>query len=89
VRTIQRTSQFKKDVKRLIKRGNKFEDFKDVISKLSEGETLETKFRDHILTGQYKGTRACHIEPDWLLIYELTKSELVLVRTGTHSDLFR
>jgi mRNA interferase YafQ len=89
VRTIQRTSQFKKDVKRLIKRGNKFEEFKEVISKLSVGEPLESKFRDHILTGQYKGTRECHIEPDWLLIYELTESELVLVRTGTHSDLFR
>lgn len=89
MRTIQRTSQFKKDVKRLIKRGNKFEEFKEVISKLSVGEPLESKFRDHILTGQYKGTRECHIEPDWLLIYELTESELVLVRTGTHSDLFR
>jgi mRNA interferase YafQ len=89
VRTIQRTPQFKKDVKRLIKRGNKFEEFKEVISKLSVGEPLESKFRDHILTGQYKGTRECHIEPDWLLIYELTESELVLVRTGTHSDLFR
>ena len=89
MRTIQRTSQFKKDVKRLIKRGRKFEEFKGVISKLSVGEPLEAKFRDHILTGQYKGTRECHIEPDWLLIYELTESELVLVRTGTHSDLFR
>lgn len=89
MRTIQRTSQFKKDVKRLKKRRKKFEDFKDVISKLSEGETLEAKFRDHILSGQYKGTRECHIEPDWLLIYELTDSELVLVRTGSHSDLFK
>ena len=89
MRTIHRTSQFKKDVKRLIKRGKIFEEFKEVISKLSEGETLEAKYRDHILTGQYKGTRECHIEPDLLLIYELTKSELVLIRTGTHSDLFK
>lgn len=89
MRTIYRTSQFKKDVKRLIKRGKKFKEFKGVISKLSVGETLEAKYRDHILTGQYKGTRECHIEPDWLLIYELTESELVLVRTGTHSDLFK
>jgi len=55
VRTIYRTSQFKKDVKRLIKRGKKFKEFKGVISKLSVGETLEAKYRDHILTGQYKG----------------------------------
>lgn len=89
MRTIQRTSQFKKDVKRLKKRGKKFEDFKEVIKILSKGENLEAKFRDHILSGQYKGTRECHIEPDWLLIYELTDSELVLVRTGSHSDLFK
>ena len=89
MRTIHRTSQFKKDVKRLIKRGKKFEDFKGVIRKLAEGETLEAKYRDHILTGQYKGTRKCHIEPDWLLIYELSESELFLVRTGTHSELFK
>ena len=89
MRTIQRTSQFKKDVKRLKKRGKEFEDFKNVISKLSKSEKLEAKFRDHILSGQYKGTRECHIEPDWLLIYELTDSELVLVRTGSHSDLIK
>ena len=89
MRTIQRTSQFKKDVKRLIESGKKFEGFKEILRKLAQGETLETKLRDHVLTGQYKGTRECHIEPDWLLIYELTDSELVLIRTGTHSDLFK
>ncbi len=89
MRTIHRTSQFKKDVKQMGKRGKKFEDFKVVLSKLAKGEILEANYRDHILTGQYKGSRECHIEPDWLLIYELTVTELVLVRTGTHSDLFR
>ena len=66
-----------------------FAEFKEIIRKLAGGETLETKYRDHLLSGQYKGTRECHIEPDWLLIYELTESELFLVRTGTHSDLFK
>ena len=89
MRTIHRTSQFKKDVKRMQKRGKKFEEFKEVIRELSAEETLEAKYRDHVLVGQYKGTRECHIEPDWLLIYELAESELVLVRTGTHSDLFQ
>jgi len=89
VRSIHRTSQFKKDVKQMGKRGKKFEDFKVVLSKLAEGETLEAKYRDHILSGQYKGTRECHIEPDWLLVYELTESELVLIRTVSHSDLFK
>lgn len=71
------------------KRGKKFEEFKEVIRRLAAEETLEAKYRDHILVGQYKGTRECHIEPDWLLIYELAEGELILVRTGTHSELFR
>ena len=89
MRTIHRTSQFKKDVKRMQKRGKKFEEFKEVIRELAAEETLEAKYRDHVLVGQYKGTRECHIEPDWLLIYEMDGSELILVRTGTHTDLFR
>jgi mRNA interferase YafQ len=89
VRGIQRTTQFKKDVKRMIKRGKKFDVFKQVIQKLVEGQSLEDKYRDHLLVGQYKGTRECHIEPDWLLIYELSETELYLIRTGSHADLFR
>jgi mRNA interferase YafQ len=71
------------------KRGKKFEEFKEVIRRLAAGVTLDAKYREHVLVGQYKGTRECHIEPDWLLIYELTESELILIRTGTHSDLFK
>ncbi len=70
-------------------RGNKFEVFKEVIRKLVAGESLDSKYRDHLLVGQYKGTRECHIEPDWLLIYEVNETELLLIRTGTHSDLFK
>ena len=89
MRKIQRISQFKKDIKRMRKRGKKFEKTKEIIEELAAGLPLDEKYRDHPLVGQYKGTRECHIEPDWLLIYEITKSELVLVCTGTHSDLFR
>jgi mRNA interferase YafQ len=71
------------------KRGKKFEEFKEVIRKIAAEEALESKYRDHVLVGQYKGTRECHIEPDWLLIYDVAESELILIRTGTHSDLFR
>ena len=87
--TVRRTSQFKKDVKRMGRRGKKFEEFKDVIRKLATGEKLEAKYQDHYLVGQYKRSRECHIEPDWLLIYELTEEEIILIRTGTHTDLFR
>lgn len=88
MRSIQRTSQFKRDVKRMQKRGKVFSEFKQVVGKLSAGMALEPRYRDHDLSGQYKGTRECHIEPDWLLIYELTNDEIVLIRTGTHTDLF-
>jgi mRNA interferase YafQ len=88
MRTVRRTSQFKQDVKRMERRGKDFVVFKAIVGDLIEGQDLRPKYRDHALPGQYAGTHECHIEPDWLLIYELTSSEVVLVRTGTHTDLF-
>lgn len=89
MRTFRRTSQFKKDVKRMEKRGKDFTEFKEVLTLLIYGQITDEKYRDHTLIGQYTGTRECHIEPDWLLIYESTEAEIVLIRTGSHSDLFR
>ena len=89
MKTIRRTSQFKRDVKRMQRRGRELDNLKGVLGILVEGEPLAAKHRDHVLVGQYKGTRECHIEPDWLLIYELAETEIVLIRTGSHSDLFR
>ena len=88
MKTIRRTSQFKKDVKRMKKRGKDLSKLKEILEKITSGQALEPKIRDHVLVGQYRGTRECHIEPDWLLIYERAKSEMVLIRTGTHTDLF-
>lgn len=88
MKRLSRTSQFKKDVRRMQKRGKDFEKLKMVLNKLAMGEKLLAQYRDHLLVGQYKGSRECHIEPDWLLIYESTEDEIVLIRTGTHSDLF-
>jgi len=88
MKKISRTNRFKKDVKKIKKRGKSFDVFKQVIQQLAQGEPLDQKFRDHKLTGNYVGTRECHIEPDWLLIYEDHNDELILIRTGTHSDLF-
>ncbi|MCC5933382.1 MAG: type II toxin-antitoxin system YafQ family toxin [Candidatus Cyclonatronum sp.] len=70
------------------KRGKSFINFKIIIEKLARNELLEPKYRDHKLTGNYSGTRECHVEPDWLLIYIDEPDELLLIRTGTHSDLF-
>jgi len=89
MRTTSRTSQFKRDVKRMKQQGKDMDKLKKVLQALAREERLAPRYRDHVLVGQYKGTRECHIEPDWLLIYELAESELVLIRTGSHSDLFR
>ncbi len=88
MKRISRTGRFKKDVKLMKKRGKSFDVFKEVIQQLVQSEPLDKKFRDHKLTGNYAGLRECHIEPDWLLIYEDLDGLLILVRTGTHSDLF-
>ena len=87
---IKFTSQFKKDFKLVKKQNKNVEKLYSVIEKLAEGKKLEEKFRDHSLTGNYKGCRECHMEPDWLLIYEIVDDVLVLVlsRTGSHSELF-
>ena len=89
MRTIRRTSQFKRDVKQMQRQGKDLGKLKKVLESLVKDEKLSQRYRDHVLVGQYKGTRECHIEPDWLLIYELAESEVVLIRTGSHSDLFR
>jgi mRNA interferase YafQ len=89
MKTIRRTSQFKRDVKRVQRQGKDLGKLKRVLEALVKEEGLAPTYRGHVLVGQYKGTRECHIEPDWLLIYELAGSEIVLIRTGSHSDLFR
>lgn len=88
--TIRPTSRFVKDLKRVQKRGYDISLLADVIKKLADGEELPQKNKDHALVDDFDGCRECHITPDWLLIYEINKGELVLylTRTGTHSDLF-
>ena len=87
---VKFTNQFKKDVKLAKKQNKKLDKLFEVIGILAEGGELDAKYRDHDLSGNYKGTRGCHIEPDWLLIYEIRDAVLVLMlyRLGTHSELF-
>ena len=87
--TVKPTSQFKKDYKLAMKRGLKIGLLDDVIALLAMGEALPEKYYDHALTGNWRGHRECHIQPDWLLIYRYDDEVLVLTltRTGTHSDL--
>lgn len=88
---VRFTSQFKKDLKLAQKQNKDVEKLFRVIQSLANGDSLDPKYRDHDLSGDYKGTRECHIEPDWLLIYEIREQVLVLMlyRTGTHAQLFK
>lgn len=88
--TIKYQAAFKRDYKRIKKRGYNVRLLEQVITLLAEGQELPAFYRDHALTGDYSGCRECHIAPDWLLVYEVVEDELLLylTRTGTHSDLF-
>ena len=88
---VQFTNEFKKDLKLAKKQRKNLDKLFEVIDILANGGTLDAKYRDHDLTGNYKGTRECHIEPNWLLIYEIHDDVLVLMlyRLGTHSELFK
>lgn len=87
---IVSSNRFKKDLKLAIRRGYNIELLEEVVNKLASGSSLEYKYKDHELSGDFKGLRECHITSDWLLIYQIVENELVLYlsRTGTHSDLF-
>jgi len=86
---IYYTTQFKKDYKRIKKQIKNLDKLKIVIEKLVAGGKLEPKYRDHQLSGNWKGHRDCHVESDWILIYRTTADELFLERTGSHSQLFK
>jgi mRNA interferase YafQ len=89
MKEIFQTSQFKKDYKRAKKRGKDLDKLKHVVGMIIAGRPLEERHRDHALGGNWVGSRDCHIESDWVLIYRVDGESLYLERTGTHSDLFR
>ena len=88
--TVKPTSRFQKDLKLINKRGYDTNKLRTVIKLLADGVELPPNYKDHPLRGNGDGCRECHIEPDWLLIYEYDNGSLILYlsRTGTHSDLF-
>ena len=88
--TIRYETTFKKDFKRIVKRGYDISLLEKTIETLACERPLPATYKDHALSGNYSDFRECHIAPDWLLIYRINDSELILylTRTGTHSDLF-
>ena len=85
---LRTTNRFEKDLKRAKRRGKDLNRLWGLLEVLAGGDELHARHRPHRLSGQWSGFWECHIEPDWLLIWNRQEDALVLVRTGTHSDLF-
>ena len=88
MRRIAQRKQFHDDLKRQRRRGKDIDDLIAVVELLEEEGSLPPVYRPYKLFGAWSGVWECHIEPDWLLIYTVTDEEVLLIRTGTHADLF-
>ena len=88
---VKYSSRFKKALRLAVKRGIDISLLEEIVEKLKSRIPLDAKYKDHPLSGNYKGYRECHIQPDWLLIYLIEDDilTLTLVDTGTHADLFK
>lgn len=81
-------ARFRRDVRRMRRQGANIDRLNAVVTTLAMKQPLAFHHRDHALTGNWRGYRECHIQPDWLLIYRVEDDELQLARTGSHSELF-
>ena len=88
MRRVTQQARFRDDLRRQRRRGRDIEDLIAVVEILAHDGELPAGFRPHQLTGDWKGTWECHIDANWLLIYQVTSREVLLIRTGTHADLF-
>lgn len=88
MRTPVYTAQFRRDLKKIEKRGYDTQKLKNIMVLLLHDMPLPEQCRDHVLKGTWKHYRDLHIEPDWLLVYKIAGDECVFARTGTHADLF-
>lgn len=87
-RQVRQSTQFKRDIKRLTRQGADLAKLETVVIHLVGERPLAERHRDYALTGNWRGYRDCHIEPDWLLLYRIVGDELQLTRTGSHAELF-
>ena len=86
--TLKAGARFKRDLKICEKRNLPMKDLRNVIKDICEGKTLDIRYRDHQLKGNFKGYRECHIQPDWLFIYSTDENTLYAMQTGTHADIY-
>lgn len=85
---IRQSTRFRRDIRRLRKQGTDLSKLETAVTLLVAQRALEATYRDHALTGNWRGYRECHLQPDWLLIYRVVDNELQLTRTGSHAELF-
>ena len=88
MRRVAQRKQFRNDIKRQKRRGKDIEELIAVVELLVQQGSLPDAYRPHRLSGEWRGVWECHIEPDWLLIYAVSDEEVLLIRTGSHDDLF-
>ncbi len=90
---VEYSSAFKKSLKKVLKQGKNIDKLLDIVDKLAKNEKLDLKYKNHSLANGrlYENCKECHIEPDWLLVYRYLDNNLILllVATGSHSDLFK
>lgn len=88
--TIEMSSRYKKELRKMLRRGADESKIIYVIDILASGEMLPQSYKDHQLHGKFEGLRECHVTPDWVLVYRIDGDKLILAltRTGTHSDIF-
>jgi len=89
MKSVIQVVTFTRDVKRLIKRNKDLNKLYIIVDMLANNLSLPVKYRAHKLIGNYNNKLECHIEPDWLLIYEIIENSVILYRSGTHADLFK
>ena len=90
MKTIKYSTRYKKDIKRYANQQDKLDALYRIVWLLEQDKPIPREYNPHILKGRYKGCWECHIQPDWLMIWEQEDAQLrlILVDTGTHSDLF-
>ena len=85
---LRTTTAFERDLRRVKKQGKDLDELEMIVNLLQAREPLPARCRPHPLRGDWVGHWDCHLEPDWLLLYKLTDRLLILVRTGSHAELF-
>jgi mRNA interferase YafQ len=87
-RELLTTTAFERDLRRVRRQGKDLDKLEVIVDLLQSGKLLPPRCRVHPLRGEWEGFWDCHVEPDWLLLYKLQPDKLILVRTGSHSELF-